>query len=77
MRRSLDLTLRLLGSQRTMSAFAKDAYTVRSALRIDWYIISDLMLDVELGYEWLLQDFADDELEVRQGFMMLGLRKRF
>ncbi len=69
--------LRLLASQRSLAGLGQQAYTLRSGLRLDWYIISDLLLDMELGYEYLLQDFADEDFEVRQAFMVMGLRKRF
>lgn len=73
----VNLILRLRGSRRTMDEVDQDALTLRPAVRLDWYISQDLLLESELGYEWLMQDFGDEDFEVQQGFLVLGLRKRF
>lgn len=73
----LNLVLRMRASQRTVTAFDQDALTLRPGIRLDWYITPDLLLETELGYEWLAQDFGENDFEVQQGFVVLGLRKRF
>ncbi len=35
---------------------------MRPGVRLEWYIKPDLMLDTEVGYEWLSQDFQSDTL---------------
>lgn len=73
----VNLVVRLRASQRTREDLDQDAYTLRPGLRLDWYLTRDLMLDMELGYEWLLQDFGADDFEVHQGFAIMGVRRRF
>lgn len=75
--RHLNLTLRLLGSRRWVNDVNRDAHTLRPATRLDWYITPTFLLDFELGYEWLLQDFESEEFKAHQGFLIMGLRKRF
>lgn len=77
MRPDFNLLIRLRASVRTRDDVEQDAYTVRPGLRAEWYFSPDLLLDMELGYEWLLQDFNSEDFEVHQGFAILGLRKRF
>ncbi|MDH4039835.1 MAG: hypothetical protein OEV88_04195 [Gammaproteobacteria bacterium] len=73
----IDLILRLSGSQRTMSDYNQDTYTVRPAIQLYWYLKPDLLLDAEAGYEWMSQDFQSENFQVNQVYMLLGLRKRF
>jgi len=73
----LYLILRLRGSQRTMHERDQDALTIRPGARLTWYLSPDFMLESELGYEWLVQDFAGSNFEVQQAFLIMGLRKRF
>lgn len=71
------MTLRLLATQRSINGLDQDAYTLRPAVRLDWYFTSTLLLDTELGYEWLMQDFEAGDYKVQQGFIVIGLHKRF
>ena len=73
----LDLTVRLSASRRWFEDLEQEAYTLRPGVRLDWYITPDFLLDLEFGYEWLLQEFQSDDFQVHQGFAMVGLRKRF
>ena len=73
----LDLVFRLSGSQRTLSNYSQDTYTVRPGVQLYWYIRPDLMLDAETGYEWMSQDFESENFQVHQAYLLLGLRKRF
>jgi tetratricopeptide (TPR) repeat protein len=73
----LDLIMRLSASSRWLEGLNQDAYTLRPGIRLDWYITPDFLLDMELGYEWLMQDFESEDFEVHQGFLIMGLRKRF
>ena len=73
----VNLIARLSASRRWLEDLNQDTYTVRPGLRLDWYITPDFLLDLELGYEWLLQDFQSDDFQVHQGFAMMGLRRRF
>ena len=73
----IDLVFRLSGSQRTMSDYNQDTYTVRPAIQLYWYLKPDLLLDAEAGYEWMSQDFQSENFQVNQVYMLLGLRKRF
>ncbi len=74
---TIDLVLRLSGSQRTLADYNQDTYTVRPAVQLYWYIKRDLMLDMEAGYEWMSQDFESESFQAQQAYMLLGLRKRF
>ncbi len=69
--------MRLSASRRWLEDMDQDTYTVRPGLRLAWHITPDFLLDLELGYEWLLQDFQADDFQVHQGFAMMGLRRRF
>ncbi len=73
----VDLIARLSASRRWLEDMDQDTYTVRPGLRLAWHITPDFLLDLELGYEWLLQDFQADDFQVHQGFAMMGLRRRF
>lgn len=73
----LDLIFRLSASARWLEDRNQDAYTVRPGMRLNWYITSDLLLDAELGYEWMSQEFESYDYQVHQGFVVMGLRKRF
>ena len=73
----VNMTLRLRATQRRLSEYDRDSLTLRPAVRLDWYISRDLLLESELGYEWWSQDFGRDDYEVQQLFIILGLRKRF
>ena len=75
--RGVDLTVRLSASRRWLNDLDQEAYTVRQGVRLDWYITPDFLLDLEFGYEWLLQEFQSDDFQVHQGFAMMGLRRRF
>ncbi|MEZ5571409.1 MAG: tetratricopeptide repeat protein [Halioglobus sp.] len=74
---NVDVIFRLSGSQRWLTDYSQDAFTVRPGVRLEWYIKPDLMLDSELGYEWLSQDFQSDTLVAQQAYVVLALRKRF
>jgi hypothetical protein len=74
---NVDVIFRLSGSKRWLTDYDQDAYTVRPGVRLEWYITPDLMLDSEVGYEWLSQDFQSDTLVAQQGYIVMGLRKRF
>ncbi len=74
---SINLTLRLLGSRRWVNNADRDTYTLRPALRLNWFFNPTFLLDAELGYEWLSQQFETMDFEARQTYLMLGLRKRF
>jgi tetratricopeptide (TPR) repeat protein len=73
----IDLVLRLSGSQRTLSDYSQDTYTVRPGVQLYWYLRPDLMLDAEVGYEWMSQDFGSENFQAQQAYLLLGLRKRF
>ncbi len=73
----INLTLRLVTTQRWIDGLDQDAYTVRPGARLDWYFTPTLLLDMEVGYEWLMQDFEEEDFEVQQGFIVMGLHKRF
>lgn len=73
----IDLVLRLSGSQRTLSDYSQDTYTVRPGVQLYWYLKEDLMLDAEVGYEWMSQDFGSENFQAQQAYLLLGLRKRF
>ncbi len=72
----LDMTLRLLGSRRWRNDISQETWTVRPGLRLDWYFTRDFLLDMEMGYEWSNQDFGNGSLQIQQGFVLMGLRKR-
>ena len=73
----INMTVRLLATKRWIDGLDQDAYTIRPAIRLDWYFTSTLLLDMEMGYEWLMQDFESEDFEVQQGFVVMGLHKRF
>lgn len=74
---NIDLIFRLSASYRTLTDYNQDAYTVRPGIKLDWYFTPDFLLDMEAGYEWLAQDFESENFQIHQGFIVLGLRKRF
>jgi hypothetical protein len=74
---NLNLTLRMLATQRSLKDFDQQAYTLRPVVSLDWYFTPSFLLEFELGYEWLLQDFQSESYQVQQGFLITGLRKRF
>jgi hypothetical protein len=73
----IDVVFRLSGSQRTLSDYSQDTYTVRPGVQLYWYLKPDLMLDAEVGYEWMSQDFESENFQAQQAYLLLGLRKRF
>jgi hypothetical protein len=60
-----------------MDELDQESTSLRPALRLEWYLTRDLMFETELGYEWLTQEFASTEFDSQQGFLVMGLRKRF
>ncbi len=75
--RGLTVTLRLQASRRTLDEVDQDAVLARPGVRLDYEFNRDLFLEAEFGYEWLLQEFGSEDFEVQQGFLILGVRRRF
>lgn len=71
------LVLRMRAFRRWMDELGQESTSLRPALRLEWYLSADLMFEVELGYEWLTQEFAATDFDSQQGFLVTGLRKRF
>lgn len=75
--RNLNLVLRMLASQRKIALNSQSAYTLRPSVRLNWYITTNLQLDMEMGVEWLSQESEPEDFSAQQAFGIIGLRKRF
>jgi hypothetical protein len=73
----LNIIARLQLSHRSLEDRDQDTYSVRPGLRLDWTVLPDVLLDIELGYEYLLQEFDAGDFEVHQAFVVFGVRSRF
>ncbi len=71
------VVLRMRAFRRWMDELDQESTSLRPALRLEWYLMRDLMFEAELGYEWLTQEFASTDFDSQQGFLVMGLRKRF
>jgi hypothetical protein len=73
----INTVIRLRASQRWQDGLDRDVYSVGPGVQLNWFFTRDFMLEMELGYEWSEQQFGFDDLQIQQGFMIVGVRKRF
>ncbi len=73
----INTVIRLRASRRWQDGLDRDVYSVGPGVQLNWFFTRDFMLEMELGYEWSQQKFGFDDLQIQQGFMIMGVRKRF
>lgn len=73
----INTVIRLRASRRWQDGLDRDVYSVGPGVQLNWFFTRDLLLEMELGYEWSEQQFGFDDLQIQQGFMIVGVRKRF
>ena len=73
----INTVIRLRASRRWQDGLDRDVYSVGPGIQLNWFFTRDFMLEMELGYEWSEQQFGFDDIQIQQGFMIMGVRKRF
>jgi len=76
-RENINTVVRLRATRRWQDNLDRDVYSLGPGVQLNWFFTADFMLEMELGYEWSEQQFGFDDIRIQQGFMIMGVRKRF
>ncbi len=76
-RENVNTVIRLRATRRWQDDLDRDVYSLGPGVQLNWFFTPEFMLEMELGYEWSEQQFGFDDIRIQQGFMIMGVRKRF